>query len=81
MSVDGLPRELREAKYEGTAPTSDELRLLRLISKGYTVAAAGRVMGKSCYTANDQMKLIRARLGAETAAHAVAVAIRRGMIP
>ena len=37
MSVDGLPRELREAKYEGTAPTSDELRLLRLISKGYTL--------------------------------------------
>jgi DNA-binding CsgD family transcriptional regulator len=81
VSVDGLPRELREAKYDGTPPTSDELRLLRLVSKGFTVAAAGRVMGKSAYTANDQMKLIRARLGAETAAHAVAVAIRRSMIP
>jgi DNA-binding CsgD family transcriptional regulator len=81
VSVDGLPRELREAKYEGTPPTHDELRLLRLVSKGFTVAAAGRMMGKSCNTANDQMKLIRARLGAETSAHAVAVAIRQGMIP
>jgi DNA-binding CsgD family transcriptional regulator len=38
-------------------------------------------MGKSINTTRDQMKQIRARLGADTAAHAVAVAIRQGLIP
>jgi DNA-binding CsgD family transcriptional regulator len=80
MSVDGLPRALREIKYEGTSLTADELRLLRLVSKGYTVTQAGRAMGKARCTAADQMKKVRARLGAETAAHAVAIAIRQGLI-
>jgi DNA-binding CsgD family transcriptional regulator len=78
--MSGLPRELLELKLEGSRPAPQELRLLRLLSKGYTERGAARVMGKSAHTVSAQMKVVRARLVAETAAHAVAIALREGII-
>jgi DNA-binding NarL/FixJ family response regulator len=77
----GIPQELLELRYEGTPPTREELRLLRLLSKGYTVKSAATVMGKGWSTTKRQMQIVRARLGAETHTQAVAIAVRKGLIP
>ena len=77
----GIPQELLELHYEGTRPTREELRLLRLLSKGYTVKSAAAAMGKRWSTTKRQMQVVRARLGAETHTQAVAIAVRKGLIP
>lgn len=65
---------------EGSDLTPAETRALKLIALGYSQVEAAQQMGKSTETVRKQMKIARARLGARTNAHAVAIAVSLDLI-
>lgn len=58
-----------------------ELEVLRCLSHGLTVEMAAEVMGCAFETAKNHAKNARYCLGAKNQAHAIAIAIRKGLIP
>jgi len=60
--------------------TGRQLEALRWIARGYTSAAAARHMGCEAGTVRDRLHIAYRRLGARSAAHAVALAMARGLI-
>lgn len=64
----------------GTDLTPSERKVLKLIAMGYTQVEAAEQLGKSKETTRKQMKAARARLGAKTNAHAVAIAVSLDLI-
>jgi DNA-binding NarL/FixJ family response regulator len=54
--------------------------LLRLYSHGLTLPMVADERGVSCETVKSQTKLIRLKLAAKNTTHAVALAIRAGLI-
>lgn len=67
----------------GTAPELDvvERFLLALVADGQTHASIGRRIGKGKSATTMQLSRIYKRLGARNAPHAVAIAIRAGLLP
>jgi DNA-binding NarL/FixJ family response regulator len=61
-------------------PSANELRIIECLSHGMTVGMAADSLGVSFYTAQSQMMNARTVLAAKNQAHAVAIALRRGMI-
>jgi len=63
-----------------TALTPAELRALgAVVDHGYSTIAA-RAIGLTPHTLSDQLKMARRKLGAKNTTHAVAIAIRQGLI-
>jgi len=60
--------------------TANDLEVLQLLSRGLTASEAGRVLFLSTDAVKSRTKLVRAKLGARNTAHAVAIALREGMI-
>ncbi|MBQ1165326.1 DNA-binding response regulator, partial [Streptomyces sp. A73] len=50
------------------------------IARGHTLAGAGREMGVTDTGVNGLLRLVYRKLGARSAAHAVALAMARGLI-
>jgi DNA-binding CsgD family transcriptional regulator len=75
-----LPRELREIRYEGESLTPGQHRVLREIALGRTGTEAAQVLGVSNETVKAQLAITRAKLGANTTAHAVAIAVSLDLI-
>lgn len=57
-----------------------ELDALRACSHGLTAAMAGELLAKEAETVKTQLKHARLKLGAKNTAHAVAIALREGLI-
>lgn len=68
------------AARERLQPTPAELRALECISRGLTTQMAGDVLGKSATTVAKQIGTAIYVLRAKNRTHAVAEAIRRGLI-
>jgi DNA-binding CsgD family transcriptional regulator len=64
----------------GTELTEKELAVLRRLAMGDTQVEAAERLGKSLETVRKQTKLARARLGARTNTHAVAIAVSLDLI-
>jgi DNA-binding NarL/FixJ family response regulator len=62
-------------------PTDDELKVLACLSFGMTNPMTAETLGKGLETVKTQIRTARYRLKAKTTIHAVAIAIRRGLIP
>jgi DNA-binding CsgD family transcriptional regulator len=60
--------------------TDRELEVLALMSRGLTYAETGRVLYVEPSTIKSSLKSTRAKLGARNVTHAVAIALREGMI-
>lgn len=75
-----LPRELREVFYEGQPLTPGQHRILRKIALGQTGPEAARELGISNETVKTQLAITRSKLGANTTAHAVAIAVSLDLI-
>ncbi len=63
-----------------TELTSRETDVLRFISHGMTVGMAAEMMGIKEHTARSHVLKARMKLRAKTKTHAVAIAIREGII-
>jgi len=61
-------------------PTPRQLRALELYATGLMYAEVGEAMGCSEDTVKDHLMRARRHLGAQTTAHAVAIAMRRGLL-
>ena len=61
--------------------TQPELMVLRCYSVGMTTEMAAITLGKSYETVRNQAKTARYRLRAKNTTHAVALALRQGLIP
>jgi DNA-binding CsgD family transcriptional regulator len=75
-----LPRELRELKYEGEPLTPGQHRVLRKIAFGLTGPEAAEELGISPETVKRQLAITRSKLGANTTAQAVAIAVSLDLI-
>jgi len=75
-----LPMHLTRLAIEGTELTVGERQVLRMIAMGDSQVSAATKLGKSSQTTRKQMKTARARLGAKTNAHAVAIAVSLELI-
>ena len=60
--------------------TERELEVLRLLADGLTNKTIARRLGTSPATVKSQVRTICAKLGVESRAGAVALAIRRGLL-
>lgn len=60
--------------------TARQLEALRWIARGYTSEAAARHMGCEAGTVRDRLHIAYRRLGARSAAHAVAIALIHGLL-
>jgi DNA-binding CsgD family transcriptional regulator len=75
-----LPRELLESYYDGRDLTHAETRVLRRLAQGLTAPQAADALGLSYHTVKKQVKTARAKLRANTTAHAVAIAVSLDLI-
>lgn len=75
-----LPRELRDLKYNGTDLTPGQHRILKKIALGFTGPQAAEALGISTETVKRQLQITRSKLGANTTAHAVAIAVSLDLI-
>jgi DNA-binding CsgD family transcriptional regulator len=55
--------------------------VLFLVAAGSTYEEVGEELGSSGVTVNTHVATIRAKLGAKTTAHAVAIAYQKGLLP
>jgi DNA-binding CsgD family transcriptional regulator len=60
--------------------TPAEVRVLTAIARGHTAKEVAHRIGISPHTAREHVKSLRRKLGAKTAAHAVAIALVEGVI-
>ena len=60
--------------------TQRELEILTAVSNGHTYIRVARAMFLSVHTVKAHMEHIRGKLGARNGVHAVAIAIREGII-
>ena len=58
-----------------------DLLALRYMSHGLTEAETGDALGVGRYAIHDRIERCRIRLGCKTTTHAVAQALRQGLIP
>lgn len=80
MANSSLPMPLLRLKANDTALTPSERRVLRLLAMGYSQVEAACYLQRSLETVRKQTKMARARLGARTNTHAVAIAISLDLI-
>jgi DNA-binding CsgD family transcriptional regulator len=66
---------------EGEPLTERETEILEGVAEGETAVQTGRRLFLSSETVKGYRKRVIAKLGARNAPHAVAVAIRRGLLP
>lgn len=57
-----------------------ELRVVECLSHGLTTDMAAEVLGISHHTVRSHLSVVRAKLAAKNQAHAVAIALRQGLI-
>jgi DNA-binding CsgD family transcriptional regulator len=60
--------------------TPREVEILQWMSEGMFRNQVAHILGLSLWTVQDHLRAIRAKLRAVNSAHAVAIAIRRGVI-
>jgi len=77
LADDGAALRLDRASLHSLL-TDRERAVLRLMSKGWTNAAIGRELSLSTYTVRDRVSTILAKLGVDSRAAAVALAVRAG---
>lgn len=75
-----LPRDLRDLRYHGEKLTAGQHKVLRKIALGRTGTQAARELGVSTETVKTQLAIARSKLGADTTAHAVAIAVSYDLI-
>ena len=73
------PPERRDAA--GTSLTPREVEVLTLIAHGHTAAETAELLGISPKTVENRKQGIFAKLDVQNQAHAVAVALRTGLLP
>lgn len=71
---------LRSTDAVGQPLSERHVEVLTLIAAGKTVGGAARALHLSEPTVKNHLARLRARLGAETNAHAVALAFRAGVL-
>lgn len=76
----GWPGRLWRDMHRAGELTGGEVRILTAYSHGMNCAETAELYGVSPWTVDAQIKMVRRRLAAKTTAHAVAIAIRRGLI-
>ena len=64
-----------------TTLSERQMQVLALVAEGSTDKEIALQLGLSAKTISSYMKHIRARLGAQSRAHAVALAMRQGLLP
>ena len=80
MGHDSFPVQLLRMQKEGTELTARERAVLRRLALGDTQPEIAERFGKSLETIRSATKVARARLGARTNAHAVAIALSLELI-
>lgn len=80
MANTSIPMDLLRLGYQGTPLTAGEKGVLRGLALGETQVSIARKSGRSTETVRKQAKMARARLGAKTNAHAIAIAISLDLI-
>lgn len=75
-----LPRDMLGQMVEGTDLSKREREVLRRYALGDTIPEAANHLEIACETARSHLKAARARLGAKTTAHAVAIAVSLDLI-
>lgn len=78
MKKDGSRGELPNRL--GQELTEKELKVLNLVSQGFSYPEIGRITGKVHNTIKSKMIILRQKLGAGNASQAVAIAKDRGLI-
>lgn len=68
-------------RVDRSQPTERELMALRCLSRGMTAPMAAEAMGITLETVKALLDQVRRRLRTKNTTHAVAEAIRRGLIP
>ncbi len=71
---------LSKAGESSSGISNNELRILQLIANGLDTKDIARTLYLSEYTVNDYVKSILRKFGAKNRSHAVAVALRKGLI-
>jgi DNA-binding CsgD family transcriptional regulator len=75
--LDGHTRPLPDRR---TTLSTGEVRALQMLSDGLRLPTIARVLGLSVWTVRTQLKFGRRKLSAHNPAHAVALALRAGLI-
>lgn len=75
-----VPMRLADALLREYPPQPWELRVLQAVADEGSHPAAARALGISTESAKSAMALVRLKLGARNTTHAVALAIRQGLI-
>ena len=57
-----------------------QLEVLRMVAQGYTYEEIGRARKRSKQATKDRMSLVMQKLGARNKTHAVAIAMKRGIV-
>jgi DNA-binding CsgD family transcriptional regulator len=78
--VPTLPRELLELHVEGRPLSQAETRVLRRLAHGLSGPETADALGVSYNTVRKQIKTARAKLRANTATQAVAIAVSLDLI-
>ena len=72
--------ERRFARHSATALTERERDVLALLADGFTTAQVAGRLSVSEHTVRSRIKAILSKLGARNREHAVAIAIRQGVV-
>lgn len=67
-------------KVLGGPLSATQVRLLELFADGHLQKTAAGAIGRSQKTVEEHVNSVRVKLGARTVAHAVAIALRTGVI-
>ena len=80
-ALDALDRLLKGmAKAKEPEPTTRELEILKAIANGMNYQEVAKTMYISVETVKSHLRHLRPKLNAKNTTHAVAIALRRGMI-
>jgi DNA-binding CsgD family transcriptional regulator len=75
-----LPKALRDYALGGKPLSQREVQILRLKARGLTSAQAAAELGIGYETVKSHLRTARSKLGADTTAQAIAVAISLDLI-
>jgi DNA-binding CsgD family transcriptional regulator len=75
-----IPMRLADRLLRDDPLTPAQVRVLELMADGHSRASAARKFGRQEETVKYQLRLIRYKLHARNTTHAVAIALREGLI-
>lgn len=80
MGIHSLPTDLLYLKFAGAELSANEIIILRLLARGFTLQEIADKQGKSRETVKSQIRTARGKLHAKNIPQAIAIAVSLDLI-